>query len=574
MTQILVVEDDPNVRTLVIKLLKAEGFDVISATDGLVGVQLARANEPDLIICDIMMPECNGYEVLEQLRQSPNTATIPFIFLSAKSDRTDLRQGMDLGADDYLTKPFKRVELLGAVSARLAKQAAITEPYIAEMKRAAQTLNQLAYRDPLTNLPNRIMLHHQLQDALKRAKRSPQTIAIFNINLDRFQAINTNLGYSVGDLLLKAIAERLSQAFSAANLVARLGGDEFCVLLDDAGSQADMVQVAQTMIKLVAEPYNLDGHYIQILASIGIAPYPNASSNPDRLLHQADTAMRHAKKLGVGKYEFYAVEMDTLVAERQAMEADLHLAFKHSEFELYYQPQVNMITGRIIGAEALLRWHHPKLGLVPPDKFISIAEETGLIIPLGEWVLKTACAQAKAWQEATQNRFRMSVNLSARQFKQEGLVKTIAAVLEADALEPDVLVLELTETCVMENVEASILTLQELKQMGIHISIDDFGTGYSSLNYLKRFPIDTLKIDQSFVREVTTDPNDAAIAKAIIAMAQSLQIKVVAEGIETSEQSHFLRQSGCHAMQGFLFSRPVPAEEFEKLLMSDVRLRG
>lgn len=574
MTQILVIEDDPNVRTLILKLLQAEGFDALSAEDGRTGLRLARVHEPDLIICDIMMPEFDGYEVLSQLRQNAATATIPFIFLSAKSERTDLRQGMELGADDYLTKPFKRAELLGAISARLTKQAALTQPYVDEMKRAAQTLNQLAYRDPLTNLPNRILLHHRFQDAIAQASlTSPQQmVAILWINLNRFKAINTNMGYTNGDLLLKMVAERLERAFGQRSTVARLGGDEFSMLLGNLAEKEEAARVAQQVLKVLAEPYDLDGHYAQIQASIGIALYPDHSNSSDRLLNQADTAMRHVKASGSGGYQFYTQEMDVLASERQQMESQLNAALESLEFQLYYQPQVNLITGRVIGAEALIRWHSPQLGMVQPDKFIGIAEDTGLIIPIGEWVLKTACTQAKAWQDASRLPIRISVNLSARQFRQEGLVAKVDQTLKETGLAANLLVLELTETSVMENVETTIQTLKDLKEMGVRISIDDFGTGYSSLNYLKRFPIDTLKIDQSFVREVTTDPNDAAIAKAIIAMAQSLQLKVIAEGVETEEQFNFLRQSGCHAMQGYLFSPPIPATEFETLIRSDRRM--
>ncbi len=571
MTQILVIEDDPNVRTLILKLLQAEGFETISAEDGRMGVQLAMMHEPDLIICDIMMPECDGYEVLQQLRQGANTAAIPFIFLSAKSERVDLRHGMELGADDYLTKPFKRAELLGAISARLSKRESFTQPYVDEMKRAAQTLSQMAYRDPLTNLPNRILLHHQFQEALTQALRSQQLVSVMCINLNRFKVINANLGYSNGDLLLRQVAERLESGFGAQGTVARLGGDEFS-LITRVATKEEAADIAKSVLTLLSEPYDLDGHYAQIRISIGIALYPCDGDSPDRLLSQADTAMRHAKTQNNGGYEFYRLEMDALAAERQLMESKLNLALERQEFQIYYQPQVNLITGRIIGAEALLRWQDPELGLVHPIKFITIAEETGLIIPIGEWVLQTACNQAKVWQNSSRLTIRISVNLSARQFRQEGLVDKVAQTLKDTGLDPDVLVLELTETSVMENVEATIATLRDLKAMGVHVSIDDFGTGYSSLNYLKRFPIDTLKIDQSFVREVTTDPNDAAIAKAIIAMAQSLQLKVIAEGVETEEQFAFLRQSGCHAMQGYLFSRPIPAPEFTQLLESDKRL--
>ncbi|MGA7936770.1 MAG: EAL domain-containing protein [Kovacikia sp.] len=579
MTQILVIEDDANVRTLILKLLQAEGFEVISAHNGQAGIQLALTHEPGLIICDIMMPECDGYQVLSELRQNGATANIPFIFLSAKSERIDLRQGMELGADDYLTKPFKRAELLGAVSARLTKQATVTQPYVDEMRRAAQTLSQLAYRDPLTNLPNRILFHHQFQEAVLQSTQlqrlvpgqAQTSIAVLGINLNRFKAINTNLGYNNGDLLLKLVAERLKQLGQEV-IVARLGGDEFSLLVTNPPSRETLAELAQKTLKLLGEPYDLDGYYAQLQASIGIAVYPEDSDNLDRLLNQADMAMRHVKAKGNGGYQFYTPEIDALATERQKMESKLGQALERLEFQLYYQPQINLITGRIIGAEALLRWEDPELGLVYPAKFISIAEETGLIIPIGEWVLRTACAQAKAWQVTNRLPMRISVNLSARQFKQDNLVETIAQVLQETNLTPDALVLELTETSVMENVETTVMILEELKQKGVHISIDDFGTGYSSLNYLKRFPIDTLKIDRSFVREITTNANDAAIAKAIIAMAQSLQLKVIAEGVETEEQSNFLRQNGCNAMQGYLFSRPVPAEEFEQLLIADKRL--
>ncbi len=393
--------------------------------------------------------------------------------------------------------------------------------------------------------------------------------------MNRFKAININLGYNNGDLLLKLVAERLEKNFGKDGTLARLGGDEFSLLITHAESKQAIVDIAQKVLKLLGDPYDLNGHYAQIQISIGIALYPTDSDTPDRLLNQADMAMRYVKAKGNGGYQFYMPDIDALATERHLMESKLTQALERLEFQLYYQPQVNLITGRIIGAEALLRWKDPELGLVYPAKFISIAEETGLIIPIGEWVLRTACVQAKAWERSNRLPIRISVNLSARQFRQDNLVETVAQILQETQLSADVLALELTETSVMENVEATILILRELKRWGVHISIDDFGTGYSSLNYLKRFPIDTLKIDQSFVRDITTDPNDAAIAKAIIAMAQSLQLKVIAEGVETEEQFNFLRQSGCHAMQGYLFS-PLslptnlncsfpPTSDFEKI---------
>jgi diguanylate cyclase len=573
MTKILLVEDDPGVRTVILKMLDAEGFDVISTTNGQRGIELARELEPDLIICDIMMPECNGYEVLHQLRQSSDTAAIPFIFLSAKSEKADLRQGMELGADDYLTKPFTRAELLGAIGARLTKRSHITQPYIDEMKKAAENLGQLAYRDPLTNLPNRILFHNRLQMAISQAKKQQKPLAVVCLDLDQFKSINTRLGHVVGDSLLQAVAMRISSTISEEDTVARMGADEFSIVLLSQPDEEAIAEFAQRLTKVVSAPYELNEHKVHAQVSVGITLYPKDGTTPDKLLNQADLAMRQVKEQGGSGYQFYSAEMDAIAAERQLLETSLSKALEQQELRLYYQPQVNSITGRIIGAEALVRWQHPELGLLYPGKFIPLAESTGLILPLGEWVLRTACQQAQAWQSANRLPIRVSVNLSFRQFKQQNLTETIAQILEETKLGPDVLVIELTETSVMENVDATINVLQELRQMGVQISIDDFGTGYSSLNYLKRFPIDTLKIDQSFVRDITTDTNDAAIAKAIIAMAQSMQLKVIAEGVETEEQFNFLRQIGCHAMQGHLFSMPITPEAFEQLLVEDKRLQ-
>ncbi|MGI0487650.1 putative bifunctional diguanylate cyclase/phosphodiesterase [Pantanalinema rosaneae CENA516] len=573
MTRILVIEDDSTVQSLILKLLQAEGFITISSSEGRSGIAMAQQHEPDLIICDIMMPECDGYEVLEALRQHPTTARIPFIFLSAKADRAALRQGMELGADDYLTKPFTRAELLGAIAARLDKQASITQPYIDEMKRAARSLNQLAYRDPLTNLPNRILLHHRLQELLMEAGRSQHLIAVMYLNLNRFKAINLSLGYSGGDQLLQTVAERLSHLFPTEGQIARLSGDEFGLLLTNVSNRTAIVEFAKQLLTILAEPYELFDQYVQIHSSLGIALFPQDGNTPDTLLSRADTAMRQAKTLGGSQFAFYDVQMDLLISERRMIESQLRSAQINQELELHYQPQVNLVTGRIIGAEALLRWNHPELGSVSPAKFIPVAEETGLIVPIGEWVLRTACSQAQVWRNASQMPIRVSVNLSARQFKQANLLGMVTQVLQETQLDPALLVIELTETSVMEDVDTTISILQELKQMGIQISIDDFGTGYSSLNYLKRFPIDVLKIDQSFVQDITTDANDAAIAKAIIAMAQSLQLKVIAEGVETQEQYEFLRQNGCNAMQGYLFSRPLNSKDFITLLNSDKRLQ-
>lgn len=572
MTKILLIEDMPSLREEIVQALECLEFDVVSAENGVVGVQLAKLHLPNLIVCDIMMPELDGYGVFEALRKDPETAVIPFIFLSAKTDKSDIRHGMNLGADDYLTKPFTLPELRDAIAARLEKQAALTQPYLDEMKQAAEQLSQLAYRDPLTNLPNRILFYHKLQEAMIQAKRNQQMMAVLYLNLDRFKVTNMTLGYMTGDLLLKAVADRLMHCVNARSTVARLSADEFSIILLEMTCREDAEVYAQRVIQALAQPYQLNNHEIFTYASIGIAIYCGDNISSDQLLNHADAAMRLAKEKG-NTYQIYSPEIDVVAAERALIATHLSHALEHSEFEVYYQPQVHLVTGRIIGAEALIRWHHPQLGAISPSMFIPIAEETGLIVPIGEWVLRTTCAQAKEWQAAGLMPIRVSVNLSARQFRQQNLVGTVASILQQTALDPSYLGLELTETSIMEDVEATVKILNELKSMGIHISIDDFGTGYSSLNYLRRFPIDTLKIDQTFVRDITTDPHDAAISIAIIAMAQSLKLRVVAEGVETETQLVFLSKHGCQGMQGHLYSPPVSAVEFANLLREDRQLQ-
>lgn len=569
MKTILVIEDEQPIRANIIKILKFKGFQGIGAPDGTTGVQMARSYLPDLILCDIMMPGPDGYEVLKILSQDPEVATIPFIFLTAKSDRSDMRQGMNLGADDYITKPFTSKELIEAISARLEKQATTIQPYLDQMKQAAESLSKVAYYDPLTNLPNRIWLRHQLQEAIKQAKERQGLVAILCLNMDRFREINVSLGYATGDLAIQAVAERLSQCVGPQDTLARLSGDEFSILLTQMGLKENVAALAQTILETLGEPYELSLRKVSIQISIGIALYPEHSSNPEKLLTHADTARRWCRQQGGGSYEFYSSQMDAQKEERRLLKTDLGTALEKSEFELYYQPQVDIMTGQILGMEALLRWCHPQRGIVCPSQFIPVAEETGLIISIGEWVLKRACAQAQTWQKSSGRPLQVSVNLSARQFGQENLVETVAWVLSETGLDPQFLALELTETSVMSDVNSSISILQELKEMGIEISIDDFGTGYSSLNYLKSFPIDTLKIDRSFISQVPSNVHDAAIAKAIIAMAHSLQIKVIAEGVETSAQLAFLCQQGCHGIQGYFYSPPLPAAEFTEFLAAN-----
>ncbi len=438
---------------------------------------------------------------------------------------------------------------------------------ISEHRRYEEQLVYQATHDPLTGLPNRTLLQDRLGQALAlEAFRRRTPLCVMFLDLDNFKKVNDTLGHTVGDMLLKAVANRLKNCVRGGDTVARLGGDEFIVVLPNVREVPDVVIVARKILDIFATPFLLMGHEIYITASIGIAIFPNDGETVDALLKNADAAMYHAKEQGKNNYQFYSEDMNTRVFERLALETSLHRAVKQREFLIHYQPRVDLRTGRISGVEALVRWNHPEMGLVSPARFIPLAEETGLIVPLGEWVLRTACAQNRIWQEEGLAPLRVAVNLSARQFRQENLIEMVGAVLAETGLDPRWLELELTESLVMQQAEKSAAVLRELAAMGIEVAIDDFGTGYSSLSYLKRFPIGNLKIDQSFVRDLCRDAEDATLVRTIITMAHGLGMRTIAEGVETLEQLEFLYRHGCEEMQGYYFSRPVSAEEFALLL--------
>jgi diguanylate cyclase (GGDEF)-like protein len=434
-----------------------------------------------------------------------------------------------------------------------------------ERKRSEETIRHQAYHDALTKLPNRVLFRDRMTQALAHAQRRNQMVAMMFLDLDRFKIINDTLGHAVGDKLLQNVAHRLRECLRKEDTVARLGGDEFMILLADIYHIEDVARVAEKVLNSIRPPFQIDNHELYINTSIGISLYPHDGEDAETLVKNADIALYRAKEKGRDTYQFYAATMNEKAIEQLELENKLRRALERNEFVLHYQPQFDMHMGKIIGMEALVRWQQPDGQLIYPLDFISIAEDTGMIVPLGEWVLRTACAQNKLWQTSDFLPLRVAVNLSGRQF-QESLVPTIAEVLKKTGLEPQFLELELTETSIMKNDEIAVKILTELKKMGIQICIDDFGTGYSSLSYLKRFPIDTLKIDQSFIRESMRDADHAAIVVAIITMAHTLKLKVVAEGVESPEQWAFLRDNNCDKMQGTLFSSPLPAEAFTRLI--------
>ena len=438
----------------------------------------------------------------------------------------------------------------------------------------AQILHQ-ATHDALTGLPNRVLFHDILLHAAARAHRTEKLLAVLFLDLDGFKNINDTLGHAYGDILLTEIAQRLVAVLRkddlvarSEDLVARQGGDEFTILLQGISIVENIIQIAEKILAAVSAPFLADGHEMHVTASIGITVFPLDDTDIEQLLQNADTAMYRAKESGKNNFQFYTAAMNTLIRERMEIENGLRHALARDELVLHYQPLVDIGSGKIIGVEALVRWAHPEKGLIPPGKFIPIAEESGLIVPIGEWVLRTACRQNKAWRDLELPHIRMAVNLSARQFKDSQLMPVVAKALADAGLDPYTsgLELELTESLLMKDMEGTIATLHKLHKMGVCLSIDDFGTGYSSLSYLKRFPIHTLKIDQSFIRDIMIDPHDAAISATIVTLAHNLKLKVIAEGVETAEQLALLREMKCDQMQGYYFSKPIPAEALEALL--------
>jgi len=430
-------------------------------------------------------------------------------------------------------------------------------------------LKEQALNDPLTNLPNRIMFHEKLDAAIKDARSHHHKVAVMFIDLDRFKFINDTLGHDVGDSLLIMVSERLKEAdYTNTAIISRLGGDEFTVILPYLTEVHDLMPLLELMISTLSRPYQIGEHNIRVTASIGVSIFPNDGEEIDTIIKCADMAMYKAKQEGKNNFQFYNVAIEEIIAKRMKLETYLRKAVEEEQFSLQYQPKVNIHTGNVVGMEALIRWEHPLIGFIPPSEFIPLAEDTGLIIPIGEWVLRTACSDNKKWQEAGYEPLVVAVNLSAHQFQQPFFVEYIKDVLHETKLDPQYLELEITESFALHQIDTAIKKLKELKRMGVKISIDDFGTGYSSLSYLKKFPIDTLKIDKSFVDDILNESDDAAIATAIVSLAQSLNLNVVAEGVETEDQLNFLKKLGCNDMQGFLYSRPLAKEKFEEFLVN------
>jgi len=578
--KILVVDDDQNVRFLTRQCLEAENMLVVEAANGFEAIDTFVRERPDLVFLDVEMPGITGLEVCQRIRELPQGESIPIMIVTGSDDRQSIDQGFDAGATQYKTKPVNWSLLGRDVQYMLRASSAFNS-----LKRQEDRLRYLAYYDPLTSLPNRRSFNEQLNRLLRRSQRHQTSAALLFIDLDHFKRINDSIGHARGDSLLVEIAKRLTMELreedainyfsdsSAAEEsgkegsteIARLGGDEFTVVLSDVSDIADIEKVARRILNSLSEPIALQSHNPVVTPSIGIALYPQDGNDPDTLIRNADTAMYVAKAEGRACYRFYNEDMNARAVEQLKMEEELREAMRNHELELRYQPQVDCETGAVVSMEALVRWKHPTRGMVSPQEFIPVAESTGQIIELGEWVMGEVARHCLYWDTLGLKAFRVCVNISPLQFNQSNLPEWVAGFLDRSGLPPGRLELELTESAIMNDAETNIAKLRSLKDLGVDLAVDDFGTGYSSLSYLKRFPINTLKIDHSFISDLDT-PDGAAIVDAILALAKTLNLRVIAEGIENRNQLAYLVEKGCNLLQGFYFARPIYPEDVPSML--------
>jgi diguanylate cyclase (GGDEF)-like protein len=559
---ILIADDDRSMRLALMNVLDADGYELHEVSNGAEAYQYCKKNLPDLVLLDAMMPEMDGFDACQKIRNLKNANHLPILIVTALDDDDSVERAFKVGATDYLPKPVHFAVLRQRIS-RLLHTA-----------RVEKHVRHLAFTDPLTGLPNRTTLSTHLEGLLSKVRAEDEMLAMLFLDLDRFKLVNDTLGHSVGDLLLKAVADRLQRCIRGGDMVARLGGDEFTVIIDRAKSKESVARIAQTICDSLNQPFSFSGQEIFVSTSIGISLYPRDGEDIGELMKHADTAMFRAKETGVN-YFFYESNMEAEVLRKVEIEADLRRIVTRDEIDVYYQPKADVNSRSIVGMEALVRWNHPQKGLITPAEFIPLAEETGLINEIGLWVMITACLQAQTWLTEGYKRLTVAVNLSGIQLQRGNVIRQVEQVLEETQIDPAMLELEITESTIMSNPERVIDILKKLKDIGVRLAVDDFGTGYSSLNYLKKFPIDELKIDAAFVKDVETNSDDRAIIKSIIALAKTMKLKVVAEGVETRKQEEILKDFGCDYIQGYYIGRPLCGEDFERQILNNQKaVRG
>ncbi len=560
---VILVDDNPSDVALINSYLSKssnEQFSLTSFARINDAIDELTKNSYNIMLLDLSLPDGSGIRILNKAHQV--VPDMPIIIITNEEDDELALKAVKSGAQDFIVKSTFDASLLF----RSIRHAIERKRLWVKLAQTEKREHYLATRDVLTGLPNRYTYNDRLKRGLSYCNRYGGKLAVMFMDLDRFKFINDTLGHKVGDILLKEVAKRIQTCLRETDIVARLGGDEFIFLLPKIGASLNAAKVAKHILKILNVPFEIDEHEIFISASIGIALFPSDGDNATKLIQNADLAMYSAKESGRNQYDFFTKKMNQMVTDRLRLENDIRAALKNDEFYLEYQPVIDSKTSKMVGTEALIRWKHPKKGRLYPNSFISIAEESRQIIKIGNWVLEQACIQNKKWQDKGSDALRIAINVSAIQFTQMNFVKKVRDILNRTEMAGECLELELTEGILMQDIELTINVLSELRSMGVRISIDDFGTGYSSMSYLKKFPLDVLKIDRSFIKDLPHDPKDSAIVTAIAEMARGLSLEIIAEGIENNEQNEFIKKVGCESMQGFYIQKPVSATFISKIV--------
>ena len=571
---ILIIDDDEQIRSL-LKDLLSPARDCTTVGSAEEALAILNSINFNLVISDINMGGISGLDLVPRvLERTPDTVVV---MISGQQTIDSAVEAMRAGAFDYITKPLDLRLVETAVNRALSHHGLLTQKRLYEnhleelVKERTAKIEHLAYHDGLTDLPNRVLFEDRCNQALAIAQRNQNLVAVMLVSLDRFKKVTESLGHAAGDVVLSEAASRLQRCVTNGDTVARFDGDEFALLLTNITESADLAETARAISDVFRAPFGLGSQEVYVSTSIGISLFPFNGEDSSTILRNAVAAQYRAKKQGGNNYQFYAADMNALAVKRLELETSMRRAIENEEFVTHYQPVVNLASGAVVGSEALVRWQHPELGLLPPGRFIGLAEDTGLILDIGEFVLREACSRTRAWQNRGLLGLRVAVNISARHFQQKNFSEQLVDILEETRLDPTCLELELTETSIMENTEVAVRVLTQIRKLGVRVAIDDFGTGYSSLSYLKNLPIDTVKLDHSFVKGATTDPDDAALIMAIVTLAHNLRLRVTAEGVETDDQVTFLRLLRCDEAQGYLYGKPMPPETFETTMIAYLR---
>jgi diguanylate cyclase (GGDEF)-like protein len=554
---VVLADDDPSIRLMVRHVLESEDFDIVEASDGLEALKAVEKHHPALILLDAVMPGIDGFTTCQQIKDKGYT-DIPVMMITGLDDDASVERAYEVGAIDFITKPIKWAVLKHRVKSVVAK-------VIAERK-----VKLLAYRDTLTGLPNRLLFADRLEQAVVRSERTRTSMALMLIDIDDFKLVNDSFGHDAGDKLIKAVGDLISKSLRRADTIARLGGDEFAVIIEGIDGPDDAISIADNLTTILEHNVRLDDQETYTSASIGIAVYPGDGKDARTLLKNSDTAMYRAKESGRHCFQFYKPEMSVSAMERLDLENSLKAAFENDEFLIHYQPVVDIHKNEVVGVEALLRWHHPEKGMIQPNDFVSVVEDCGLIVALGEWMINSVCKQVKLWHDAGLEKQNVSINLSPRQFKEQDLVTLFTQALAENGIEGSSLSVEVTERTLIDNIGEVEKTLKKLREMGVRILLDDFGTGYASLAYLKEFPVDVVKIDHAFIAGIPDNQDDSAIVDAIAGLTRGLKLALHAEGVENERQLNVLKGLGCQFAQGYYWSKPLPGNEYEQFYMNQI----